>query len=65
MVFYIVLQTTDKGYRRLTPDQSVGLRHAGYVITVEEVKSVSEEFFTLSLPIKQTRTLIKFKEKTL
>ncbi|XP_017079935.1 probable glutamine--tRNA ligase [Drosophila eugracilis] len=27
----------EKGYRRLAPKQSVGLRHAGLVITVEEV----------------------------
>ncbi|XP_032511970.2 probable glutamine--tRNA ligase isoform X1 [Danaus plexippus] len=27
----------EKGYRRLTPTQSVGLRHAGYVITVNNV----------------------------
>ena len=37
------LQSAEKGYRRLTPDQSVGLRHAGYVIRVEEVKKVSCE----------------------
>lgn len=27
----------EKGYRRLTPTQSVGLRHAGYVIKVRNV----------------------------
>ncbi|XP_051526111.1 glutamine--tRNA ligase [Myxocyprinus asiaticus] len=27
----------EKGYKRLTPDQPVGLRHAGYVITVQRV----------------------------
>lgn len=27
----------EKGYRRLTPQQSVGLRHCGYVIKVQEV----------------------------
>ncbi|XP_069684167.1 probable glutamine--tRNA ligase [Periplaneta americana] len=32
----------DKGYRRLTPDQPVGLRHAGYVISVTEVLKDSQ-----------------------
>uniref|UniRef100_A0A8C1BZL4 Glutamine--tRNA ligase n=1 Tax=Cyprinus carpio carpio TaxID=630221 RepID=A0A8C1BZL4_CYPCA len=27
----------EKGYKRLTPDQPVGLRHAGYVISVQRV----------------------------
>uniref|UniRef100_A0A673Y7E0 Glutamine--tRNA ligase n=1 Tax=Salmo trutta TaxID=8032 RepID=A0A673Y7E0_SALTR len=27
----------EKGYKRLTPDQPVGLRHAGYVISVQKV----------------------------
>uniref|UniRef100_A0A8B9L250 glutamine--tRNA ligase n=1 Tax=Astyanax mexicanus TaxID=7994 RepID=A0A8B9L250_ASTMX len=27
----------EKGYKRLTPDQSVGLRHAGYIISVQRV----------------------------
>jgi glutaminyl-tRNA synthetase len=27
-------ETPDKGYRRLTPTQTVGLRHAGYVLKV-------------------------------
>ncbi|XP_034251658.1 probable glutamine--tRNA ligase [Thrips palmi] len=30
-------QVLDKGYKRLTPDQPVGLRHSGYVISVQEV----------------------------
>ncbi|XP_056380755.1 glutamine--tRNA ligase [Hyla sarda] len=39
----IYIETTDfrevmeKGYKRLTPDQSVGLRHAGYVISVQNI----------------------------
>ncbi|CAB3228334.1 unnamed protein product [Arctia plantaginis] len=39
----IYIETTDfkeepdKGYRRLTPKQTVGLRHAGYVIKVSEI----------------------------
>lgn len=30
-------ETPEKGYRRLTPNQSVGLRHAGYVLKVVNV----------------------------
>ncbi|XP_030639799.1 glutamine--tRNA ligase isoform X2 [Chanos chanos] len=30
-------EVTEKGYKRLTPDQPVGLRHAGYVISVQRV----------------------------
>lgn len=30
----------EKGYKRLTPEQPVGLRHAGYVISVEKVIKV-------------------------
>lgn len=33
----MTLQEEEKGYRRLTPKQSVGLRHCGYVIKVHEV----------------------------
>jgi glutaminyl-tRNA synthetase len=32
----------DKGYRRLTPNQPVGLRHAGYLISVTKVLKDSE-----------------------
>ena len=35
------VQVMEKGYKRLTPDQPVGLRHAGYVITVQKVIKVS------------------------
>lgn len=31
----------EKGYKRLTPEQPVGLRHAGYVISVQRVIKVS------------------------
>lgn len=31
----------EKGYKRLTPNQPVGLRHAGYVIYVQNVVKVS------------------------
>ncbi|KAG5838454.1 hypothetical protein ANANG_G00223870 [Anguilla anguilla] len=30
-------EVMEKGYKRLTPDQPVGLRHAGYVITLQRV----------------------------
>uniref|UniRef100_A0A8B9L6A1 Glutamine--tRNA ligase n=1 Tax=Astyanax mexicanus TaxID=7994 RepID=A0A8B9L6A1_ASTMX len=30
-------EVMEKGYKRLTPDQSVGLRHAGYIISVQRV----------------------------
>ncbi|XP_061159436.1 glutamine--tRNA ligase [Syngnathus typhle] len=30
-------EVMEKGYKRLTPEQPVGLRHAGYVISVKEV----------------------------
>lgn len=34
------LQVMEKGYKRLTPDQPVGLRHAGYVISLQRVIKV-------------------------
>ena len=34
-------QTAEGDYRRLMPTQSVGLRHAGYVIVVDKVIKVS------------------------
>uniref|UniRef100_A0A669CDC8 glutamine--tRNA ligase n=1 Tax=Oreochromis niloticus TaxID=8128 RepID=A0A669CDC8_ORENI len=33
----IILLVMEKGYKRLTPEQPVGLRHAGYVISVQKV----------------------------
>uniref|UniRef100_A0A4W5LJB8 Glutamine--tRNA ligase n=1 Tax=Hucho hucho TaxID=62062 RepID=A0A4W5LJB8_9TELE len=30
-------EVMEKGYKRLTPDQPVGLRHAGYVVSVQKV----------------------------
>ncbi|KAL1518260.1 hypothetical protein ABEB36_001908 [Hypothenemus hampei] len=35
------MEVADKGYRRLTSSQSVGLRHAGYILDVVEVKKSS------------------------
>jgi hypothetical protein len=37
LLFSLMSQVGDKGYRRLTLKQPVGLRHAGYVIAVTEV----------------------------
>ena len=34
------LQVMEKGYKRLTPDQPVGLRHAGYVVPGQPVIKV-------------------------
>uniref|UniRef100_A0A8C5FN23 Probable glutamine--tRNA ligase n=1 Tax=Gadus morhua TaxID=8049 RepID=A0A8C5FN23_GADMO len=39
---YYFICVMEKGYKRLTPDQPVGLRHAGYVITVQKVIKVSK-----------------------
>ena len=41
-----VLQTGDKNYKRLTCSQPVGLRHAGYIICVENVIKVCRHFVT-------------------
>jgi hypothetical protein len=35
-----MFQNADKNYKRLTLDQQVGLRHAGYVLSVEKVNKV-------------------------
>ena len=39
---YFYFQEADKSYKRLTLKQPVGLRHAGFVITVQKVLKVSE-----------------------
>ena len=36
----------EKGYKRLTPEQPVGLRHAGYVISVQKVIKVGRNMLT-------------------
>lgn len=41
-LLYPHVQTAEGDYRRLTPTQSVGLRHAGYVIIVDKVIKVSQ-----------------------
>lgn len=48
---HIFLQNPESGYRRLTPQQSVGLRHAGFVIFVHEVIKVSLKMKCLSMTI--------------
>lgn len=35
------LQIEEKGYRRLTPIQNVGLRHAGYALEVTDIEKAS------------------------
>ena len=37
VVFDVVFQKAEKGYRRLTPDQPVGLKYTGQVLNVESV----------------------------
>ena len=36
----LLWQTAEAGYRRLTPDQPVGLKHSGYVISLDRVVKV-------------------------
>jgi len=38
-------QSGDKNYKRLTCTQSVGLKHANLVISVDKVHKVSETIF--------------------
>lgn len=40
----------EKGYKRLTPEQPVGLRHAGYVISVQKVIKVRLQAFQSDSP---------------
>uniref|UniRef100_A0A8C2KXB1 Glutamine--tRNA ligase n=1 Tax=Cyprinus carpio TaxID=7962 RepID=A0A8C2KXB1_CYPCA len=40
-------EVMEKGYKRLTPDQPVGLRHAGYVISVQRVIKVRDHSLSL------------------
>jgi glutaminyl-tRNA synthetase len=42
LLFSLMSQVGDKGYRRLTLNQPVGLRHAGYLIAVTKVLKDSE-----------------------
>lgn len=39
-LFFPVLQVMEKGYKRFTPEQSVGLRHAGYIISLQKIVKV-------------------------
>ncbi|VDP18689.1 unnamed protein product [Echinostoma caproni] len=57
-------EVPDKGYRRLTPSQSVGLRHAGLVLEATGIMKVSIVFLYilthyLSLTISITRPLCR------
>lgn len=51
-----VESTSDKGYRRLTPQQPVGLKHAGYVISVEKILR-KEDGSVSELEVKCTPSL--------
>lgn len=42
------LQVAEKGFRRLTPDQSVGLKYAGMVIKLHKVVKVRQDWKSLS-----------------
>ena len=51
-----IFQVAEVGYRRLTPGQSVGLKHAGYVISyvrTEKVRSHSEYHEDIALLLQQ------------
>ena len=54
ILYLAIPKINEKGYKRLSPDQSVGLRHAGYLIAVQEVikvetrASLFEKFCTVS-----------------
>ncbi|OQR74314.1 glutamine--tRNA ligase-like [Tropilaelaps mercedesae] len=46
-------ETADKGYRRLTPSQPVGLRHAGYIIDLKHVeRNASDQVVELRVECK-------------
>lgn len=59
-MYYFTLQIAEKGYRRLTPDQSVGLRHAGYVIKVEDVKKVRLKLSCLCYNFIHVQPVVRF-----
>jgi len=43
-LYIVVVQSGDKNYKRLTCTQSVGLKHANLVISVEKVHKVRKGF---------------------
>lgn len=47
------LQVMEKGYKRLTPEQPVGLRHAGYVISVQKVIKVNVQVISFNISVIQ------------
>lgn len=53
----------EKGYKRLTPEQPVGLRHAGYVISVQKVIKVRCKMLTCLLEWFYFLYLFKFLKK--
>jgi glutaminyl-tRNA synthetase len=53
-------EPTEKGFRRLTLKQPVGLKHAGYVITVENVKKDANG---VALELEVRATLVENVEK--
>lgn len=50
----------EKGYKRLTPDQPVGLRHAGYVISVQRVIKVKRHSTSSHDPVRITEAFKTF-----
>lgn len=50
----------EKGYKRLTPDQPVGLRHAGYVISVQRVIKVKCHSISSHDPFRTTEAFKTF-----
>ena len=46
----ILFQVSEKGFRRLTPDQSVGLKYAGMVIKLDKIVKVG---YFLTLPLSK------------
>jgi glutaminyl-tRNA synthetase len=62
LLFSVMSQVGDKGYRRLTPNQPVGLRHAGYLIAVTRVLKDSEGN-VVELEVKCEPTSVREKPK--
>ncbi|XP_072569267.1 glutamine--tRNA ligase [Paramormyrops kingsleyae] len=53
-------EVMEKGYKRLTPDQPVGLRHAGYVITLQRaIKDENGKVVELEVTCSSTVTAEK------
>ncbi|GCB85259.1 hypothetical protein scyTo_0025902, partial [Scyliorhinus torazame] len=53
-------EVMEKGYKRLTPDQSVGLRHAGFVISVQKlIKNKNGKLVELEATCRKSDTAEK------